>query len=629
MTGPTADASLLSSFYADGERLGWTFRDRNLFRYRFMDPYPVLTPVDPSLIAAAKTASEKRPGRMALAGGLGIGFAVLLGCCGGIVSKGLSGGGPSSLILVLAVLSFVAGVGAMVMVGVQTGNAKAAVATARDNNQRQYDADVGRWQARGAAHDQTEQARVDTYAEWGTADPPPGTRRVDVIGGNIWGWEALLTVFGGSLLRTRGAMTLVDFTGESACRELVRLAEATGTSFDVKLLPAQLPETNLLAGLEPRQIVDTLIESMYGDSAGASRADRAQDDRILTAVCDALNDDITMARLAAALRVLMGEPRHDALTEAERDHIANDLFADDFKRQVNPNLRRIESYLHPLEDLGSRVEETRPAMLTCLIDESDGRSARRELLKDLTIQWLTRRVSAQNLPARSIVIVGADEVSHLHIERLTDLCERRDIRLVLFFRHLRDAAVRTIGGGAVCFMRLPNHEEARQAAEFIGKQHKFTLSRLTRTIGGDETHTVEDSDGGTTGKGGAFSPAGYHRNWTVSRNWNQTVSQAESSNWTDSVTEQRVYEYAVEPRALQDLPDYALLLVKGQGSGTVLQPVECNPAIIMLPRSTMQPLPDIPLPDPAYALMPTADSTVGQINRPRVDRPSETPRLTR
>jgi hypothetical protein len=69
-----------------------------------------------------------------------------------------------------------------------------------------------------------------------------------------------------------------------------------------------------------------------------------------------------------------------------------------------------------------------------------------------------------------------------------------------------------------------------------------------------------------------------------------------------------VYEYAVEPRTLQDLPVYALLLVKGQGNGSVVQPVECNPEIVTLQRVVMGPLPDLPLPDPSVALIPLAGS---------------------
>jgi hypothetical protein len=92
----------------------------------------------------------------------------------------------------------------------------------------------------------------------------------------------------------------------------------------------------------------------------------------------------------------------------------------------------------------------------------------------------------------------------------------------------------------------------------------------------------------------------------VTRNWSQTVSVADGTNWSDAASAQRVYEYAVEPRALQDLPDYALLLVKGQGTGSVMQPVECDPAIITLPRVTMDPLPPAVLPDHSVAAIPAS-----------------------
>lgn len=609
MTNPgAAESGALTKLFAEGERLGWTFRDRNLFRHRFLEPPPQPRPIPAQIVNSARYAQEKLAGRMGLFGGLGGTFGLVFGCCATTALDMDQGAGAAALGL-LALLCLGGGVAGMVAVASHNRRAKDALRQASEAQVRDHQAVLAAWEQRRIAHQQSEHARVGALAEWGAADPPPGTRRVDIVGGSIWGWEAVLTVFGGSLLRTRGSLTLVDFTGEAACRELVRLAEATETSVDVKLLPSELAKTNLLADLEPRQLVDTLIESMYGDVPTASRTGRAQDDRILSAVCTALAPDITMARVAAALRVLMGETSGiDALTVAERDTVADRLFADEFKRQVHADLRRIESYIHPIEALGGAQTDATPAALTCLVDESDGRSARRELLKDLIVQWLIRRVSSHALPTRSLVIVGADEVSHLHLERLTDLCERRDIRLVLLFRHLRDASVRALGGGAVGFMRLANHEEARQAAEFIGRQHKFMLSQLTRALGGNDTHSVADSVGQQKQRGGGLGPGGSLSNWSVSRSWSQTVTRAEGTSWNDAAAAERVYEYAVEPRTLQDLPDYALLLVKGQGNGSVLQPVECNPEIVTLPRVLMEPLPDLPLPDPSVALIPLAGS---------------------
>jgi hypothetical protein len=53
---------------------------------------------------------------------------------------------------------------------------------------------------------------------------------------------------------------------------------------------------------------------------------------------------------------------------------------------------------------------------------------------------------------------------------------------------------------------------------------------------------------------------------------------------------QRVYEYAVEPAVLQDLPDNALLLIRRGSTGSQLQPVECDPAILTLLDVTLTPL---------------------------------------
>jgi hypothetical protein len=54
---------------------------------------------------------------------------------------------------------------------------------------------------------------------------------------------------------------------------------------------------------------------------------------------------------------------------------------------------------------------------------------------------------------------------------------------------------------------------------------------------------------------------------------------------------------------LQHLPDHALLLVTTRSSGLELTPVECDPAIITLPRVSTKPLPEpavTPLPGPGY-----------------------------
>jgi len=64
---------------------------------------------------------------------------------------------------------------------------------------------------------------------------------------------------------------------------------------------------------------------------------------------------------------------------------------------------------------------------------------------------------------------------------------------------------------------------------------------------------------------------GESRSWNVTRSWSTTSSRAQGTNWSDATSLQRVYEYTVEPRTLQDLPDYAMLLVESSAGGPVLR----------------------------------------------------------
>jgi hypothetical protein len=596
-----------------GERLGWIFNDRNLYRRKFTEPPPQPAAVPAELRGRWERAQRGRTKRIATALGVGAGLAVLIGCCGGAATMvgDDDGGGSLAPVVIFGTIALLGGVAGAVFAAWWPTQAKRALDEARQRAEQDHQRDHTAWEHRRQWHEQQQQQAVDAMAEWGAAAPSPGTRRVDVVGGTMYGWEAVLTVFGGSLLATRGPMTLVDFTGEALSDELIQLAGTTGRTVRELRLPAQLGEFDLVAGMAPDELVDGLVEAMYGDAQGASRAERSQDALLLHEISGILAPDITMARLLAALRVLTDRPDQPALSAGESDRLLA-LQPEQTRRQMHPHLRRIEAFLRPLETMGVAAS-TAPAAtdLTCLVAGGEGGNAQNELLKDLIVQWLTRRVRGADRLG-SLVLLGADEINHRVIERLSTLCERRGIRLVLFFAHLRAESLRTIGGGEVALMRLGNHQEAAQAAEFIGRGHRFVLSQITRTLGGEDTHTLADTYGEAETRGGStdITRAGRHfsrrrgTNWSRTRNWSQTESVARGTNWSDAESAQRVYEYVVEPRVLQDLPEYAMILVKGEGRGSVVQAVEVDPAIVTLPRVSMTPLDLGPLPDPSEAAIP-------------------------
>jgi hypothetical protein len=440
-----------------------------------------------------------------------------------------------------------------------------------------------------------------------------------VFGGSLRGWQALLTTHGTSLLASQPVLT-VDLTGEVICQELTDTARAAGVPSSVWLLPTQLGASGVLAGLSAAQFADALAEAVHaGGAAGAARAERAVDTRVLEQLHGALGGDVTPVRLAAAVRAALGHAdRPSVLSQQEQALISAELFPAEYRRQIEPNLVRIEAFLTALaqhaEPPGQPPATPEPpAYYTCLALEPAARSARAEVLAALAVQWLTVQVTSSNDPAPAVIIAGADEISRPHLERLAGACERRGVPLTLLFRHLRDTGLGMLGGGAAAFMRLGHHGEAEQAAAYIGRQHRFVLSNVTATLGGSDTHTLTETEGQTvsdtihTGSqagwksrlhpggprnAGHRESRGPSRSRSVSRNWSTARSWAESTNWSNAAASQRVYEYAVEPAVLQNLPDQALLLVTRGAGGPVLTSVECDPAIVTLPRVSSSPLPD-------------------------------------
>ncbi|MBW4704409.1 hypothetical protein [Micromonospora sp. RL09-050-HVF-A] len=599
-----------------GERLGWIFNDRNLYLRRYPEPPPPPRRVPTHLYERLMRAERWATKGILISICVGFGLAGLLVCCGGVVSMGSAGSdddGGGWVYSFLATLVSIGGIGGAVIAGMAPLIARSSIETARQQAQHEYHQAYAAWDGRRRRHDMQQRRKVDAMCEWSAVTPAASTRRVDIIGGTMYGWEAVLTVFGGSLLATRGGMTLVDFTGEALCGELMQLGVTTDRTVQEYRLPSQLAQLDLVGGLKPDELVDCLVEAMYGDAQGPSRADRSQDSMLLRELCGVLAPNLGMARLLAALRVLTDRPVQDALTPQETARLL-DLRSGGSRRQMYQQLRRIEALLHPLEVMGAEPGDAGNADLTCLIADSGGRNAQNELLKDLLVQWLARRVLRESAPTGSLVIIGADEVHHRSIEMLSTLCERRGIRLVLFFGHLREESLRTIGGGEVALMRLGNHQEATQAADFIGKGHRFVLSQLTRTLGGNDTHTLADtySESETEGGSSATSRSALTfssqrgANWSKTRNWSQTESLAKGTNWSDARSVQRVYEYTVEPQVLQDLPEYAMILVKAEGRCSVVQAVEVDPAIITLPRVSMTPVELEPLPDAVEAVIPAS-----------------------
>jgi hypothetical protein len=593
-------AHVLDRLFTPGARLGWVFRDPRRMTAPFPEPEP-----DPKRarerVAARAAAAQARYARArrwlvkpSLAAGLTLGL--LAG-----YETGRHHAAAAAAIGVVALAAAGSGLGYTALTWWRQRQAGAA------EPEQEYHRAREAWQQRAATYQQAELARLGPVAAWSSAEPP--TRRTDVFGGSLAGWQALLTVHGTSLLAGR-PLLVVDLSGQLASGQLTAAAQAARVPGAWYALPGGLNRSGLLTRLSAAQFADALTEAIHAGAAGGAhgtRTDRAVDVRIIEQLGAALGGRVSPARLAAAVAAALGHPVPPGLlSPREQALITGGLFPAGYQQQIIANLVRLDAFLSDLARYTGYAPvlapPPAPAWYTCLALDPAARSARGEMLTALAVQWLTVQVTASPSTTPAVIVAGADEITRPHLERLAGACEQRRVPLTFLFRHLREDSLALLGGGTAAFMRLGHHAEAEQAASYLGRQHTFVLSQRTATWGSNESLTRSDGyshgDGGSTSVSFAefsLGPGSRSGGRSTSRNWTAGSSVSDGTSWSDAASLQRVYEYAVEPTVLQNLPDHALLLAARGPAGRSPCAVECDPAISAL-AATPRPRPGLRIP---------------------------------
>ncbi|MFF3018717.1 hypothetical protein [Streptomyces sp. NPDC057939] len=606
--------------FEPGQRLGWTYRDPESLRTPFPEPEPHRHPVPVAYqnrAHAARLAHEARKASVTKAGGGIVLLFLLLTAAAG------------AAMAVLAVAAVAVCLVLVVHSGRTATTATSQLEAKHAELEQHFQYAWHDWHQRGTQHAAAQDAWVRGHDAWGALPAGPNARRLDLFGGSQRSREGFLTVFGASTLQQQ-PLIVVDLTQALICQELAALAELADVAVDVQLLPSRMAESGIVSGLTSLELVDSLVEAVHADGSEANRAGRALDTRILQQLCGALGADVTPARLGAGLRALMGEiDDTEALTRAERNRIADDLVGDKNKDQMRDSLLRLASLLHPLERLGAERAGRGPGYLTCIALDFVTGSASTEMLADLAVQSVTRRLASFPETAPSVVVaLGEQGIQRRHLEQLAGVCERRGAQLTVLHPHLRESSQDVIGGGTVGFMRLGNHQEAGIAADFLGRQYSFVLHSLTDTDGTTVTTSLAKTIGSSVSKGTTLSESvSRGSNWGSSNNydsgpnpfssggstssggsWSETTGTSTSTTYSTNEStshttsdgtstshargRQRVYEYAVEPTQLQALADFSLLLVDRKPDGSVaVRAADCNPNIILLDRVSTRPLP--------------------------------------
>lgn len=516
---------------------------------------------------------------------------------------------------------------------------RAAYSGLLEAQQREHASDYRAWQRRRAV--------FDRQPSWFPVGLPAGIDRVDVAGGTLASWSALVTTIAAPRLSGGGEVTVVDLTEAAVAGELIGVTQRGGLLPLVWVLPDDLPRLDLGAGLDSRALADVLALAASaaaerpGDRAGDSvAADAAVDCALLERVLGVLGPDPGIASVTAALRMLgdVGDPRVDVdsglLTTAQLLQIGTLFRQGAAERMVLERAFVLESRLRALDALGT-LDPPVPRSLTRLrvvaLDRRAGVIGNR-MLGTYVVAALThmlRQAEPGEPWAHVICLLGAGRLGGEVLDRLADACEASRTGLVLSFRSIPAGVRERLGRGnaVTAFMRLGNGDDARAASELIGTEHRLVVGQLTDTIGTSVTDTWSDSytstvgtsdsvadsvttarsSGGSRGRGRGrhgFGPFGDF-NFSSSRDSNYSLSVSDAVSLTEGInsgtswgislsralgenaslgrTAQRSRELLVEPDELQRLPPSAMIVSYPSPDGRIVTLADANPALMTLP----------------------------------------------
>ena len=396
------------------------------------------------------------------------------------------------------------------------------------------------WQAehaRRASRWRTQRFAFERQKRWYAVRVPDGIDRVDIAGGTLAGWSAVLTMTAAHRLAAGGEVTVVDLSGGAVAADLVKLAAAARVAPAVWVLPRDLSRLDLAASLAPPELADVLALSVSVAQERNSARDLAIDTAILDRLIGVLDaagakrdkraggaeggpqsGAIQVSRVAAALRALaqVGDTRGDVaaglLSEREAGAIGALFGQGATDRVVLERAIGMEAQLRKLAGVGSEPVRGPRGRLRVVAVDKRASALSATLLGSFVVTALTHLIGQVPTSGgqgsgggaswqHTVVLLGAERLRDDVLDRLTDACESARCGLVLAYRSMPPQVRQRIGRGnaAVAFMRLGNAEEAKAASEQIGSEHRFVLSQLTETIGTSVTDTAGGSYTSTVG----------------------------------------------------------------------------------------------------------------------------------
>ena len=380
------------------------------------------------------------------------------------------------------------------------------------------------WQEEHARRYRDWQARHRAFRgqlQWYGVALPAEIDRVDVAGGTLAGWSAMITVVAGLRLAAGGEVTVLDLSEGAVAEDLLAAAHGSGLRPLVWVLPGDLPRFDLGRGLPGEALADVLAVAAAAGGDPGQPADPGHDHAILERVTEVLGSGgargsgvigsgPSIGQVTAGLRVLaqVGDARADIqrglLSPAQVDALISLYGRSAADGVITERALALEARLRKLETLGSAPAALPPSRLRVVALGRAGGVAGARILGSYVTAALTHLLRQQPRGEpwqHTILLAGAEKLPGDVLDRLSDACEASGTGLVLAYRSLPGQVRERLGRGnaALAVMRLGNAEDARIASEQIGTEHRFVLAQLTDTVGTSVSDTTGQTYASTAG----------------------------------------------------------------------------------------------------------------------------------
>ena len=377
-------------------------------------------------------------------------------------------------------------------------------------------------------HDWQQRAAVfRRQPRWYPVTLPTTAHRIDVAGGTLAGWSALLTMLAVPRLAAGGDVTVLDLTEGGVAADLLAVGRRSGLDPQVWVLPGDLPKLDLGATYDADVLADVLARTVSAADWMAQAApppsapaDPARDAAVLSRILDVLGPGgpPVMVRLLAALRALgqIGGPAEHLgsaeLTPQELAGLAL-LAGRGAERLVIDRAWVMEARLRALAPLAARPLSLPPSRLAVAWLDRRAATTGNEVLAAYLAVALTaalRHAPPGRRWRQTVSVLGAERLPGNVLDRLCDAAEVAGTGLLLGYRAVPAQVRERLGRGdaAVGFMRLGNADDARAAAEQIGTEYRFVVSQFTDTVGASVTDTAGVSYTGSAGTSESAADSG-------------------------------------------------------------------------------------------------------------------------